>query len=69
MKEWFATAGLSFEKPTYLEGGDLTVVLWTATRMGNLGAHLDDDAVSPAERVHEQVLQSETAILDEEKVT
>jgi ArsR family transcriptional regulator len=69
MKEWFTNAGLTFAKPICLKGGSLTVVLWTATRVGNRGADLDDEAASSPKRPREQISRPETALLDGEKVT
>ncbi len=38
LKDWFTAAGLAFEPPTRLRGDPLTVVLWSAIRIGNAGA-------------------------------
>lgn len=43
MQEWFTNAGLTFEKPTILKGNPLTVVLWSATRVGNPNIALPDE--------------------------
>lgn len=34
LNEWFTFTGFTFDTPTVLEGDPLTVVLWTATRLG-----------------------------------
>lgn len=51
MREWFSNAGLSFEKPTVLEGDPLTVVLWSALRINTPKKPLDaasSDGIAPS---------------------
>ncbi len=69
LKEWFTSAGLSFEKPTLLEGDPLTVVLWSAIRIGNPSGVLPDNLGTSVLAEPERSSLSETKILDGNKVS
>lgn len=66
LKEWFISAGLAFEEPIVLEGDPLTVVLWSATRIGNPSKALLTDQQTPTQPPYTS--SSETKILDGNKV-
>ncbi len=68
LKEWFTNAGLSFEKPTFLAGDPLTVVLWSATRTENQGPALPDQPASSILAKADRLSLSETNIFDGTKV-
>ncbi|MGH1481622.1 MAG: ArsR/SmtB family transcription factor [Geminicoccales bacterium] len=68
LKEWFTNAGLSFEKPTKLKGDPLTVVLWSATRIGNPRITLPEEFASVDEAEADPSSLSKTKTLDGNKV-
>lgn len=68
LKEWFVNAGLSFEKPRLLEGDPLTVVLWSAIRIGDPSLALPEDLQSPALVQPDHSSLFKTTLLDGNKV-
>ncbi len=69
LKEWFTNSGLSFEKPVHLEGNPLTVVLWSATRIGNPSGVMPHDLGASAQAAPDLSAFSETNLLDGNKVS
>ena len=68
MKEWFISSGLAFEKPVVLEGDPLSVVLWSATRIGNPNKAPGTDQRALAAPQSPHTPSSETKPLDGNKV-
>lgn len=68
LKEWFTNAGLSFETPTRLAGDPLTVVLWSATRLGHSGSASPGHGHFPTPSASSLPTLSETQTLDGNKV-
>ena len=68
MQAWFESAGLTFERPIALEGDPLTVVLWSARR---IGVQRDDvtmsDRIAGSEALAAPLLQA-TQNMDESQI-
>ena len=68
LKEWFSNAGLSFETTTVFEGEPLTVVLWSAKRIGSRADALLNDSASADSTEQDGAPFSHTKTLTRNKV-